>query len=30
MNKKFLKGMAIFLTLVMVGSFIAGIMVLFI
>lgn len=30
MNKKVLKGMAIFLTLIMLGSFIAGIMVLFI
>ncbi len=30
MNKKMLKGMAIFLTLIMLGSFIAGIMVWFI
>lgn len=30
MNKKVLKSMAIFLTLIMVASFIAGIMILFI
>lgn len=30
MNKKFLKGMAIFLTLIMVGSFVASILVWFI
>ncbi len=29
MNKKMLKGMAIFLTLIMLGSFIAGILVYF-
>ena len=30
MNKKFLKGMAIFLTLIMIFSFVAGILVYFI
>ncbi len=30
MNKKILKGMAIFLTLIMLGSFIAGIVILFV
>lgn len=30
MNKKLLKGMAIFLTLIMIGSFIASIVVWFI
>ncbi len=30
MNKKLLKGMAIFLTLVMLGSFVAGIVLYFI
>lgn len=30
MNKKVLKSMAIFLTLIMLGSFIAGIMILFV
>ena len=30
MNKKLLKFMAIFLTIVMVGSFIAGIVVMFV
>lgn len=30
MNKKLLKGMAIFFTLIMIASFVAGIVVLFI